>query len=236
MRAVSTVNQEASSGDSQSSGSGPALSSLEEAPFLAGAAARSIRDLVGAAELRPHPAGTHVVRQGDLPTEVIVIKSGALRIYVNEPEGDRRDIRTMGPGQILGELGVVGGHRRTASAEALVDSEVWSIERDTFAEVYSSDPQIMIEIAKVMAPYILEDDELALDVLSLTLRTRVVKRLLELTSTSDTMVTLPRLATLSGGPQSDVIGILEQLEATGAIELTGAGVTVLDEELLLRYA
>lgn len=235
MRAVSTLNQEASGGDRESNGDEVVLASLEEAPFLKGATERSKKDLVAAAQLRPYPTGADVVRQGDMPTEVIVIKRGLLRIYVAEADGTRREIRTMGPGQILGELGVVGGHRRTASAEALTESEVWAIERDAFAEVYSSDPQVMIEIAKVMAPYILEDDELAVDVLTLTLRSRVAKRLQELTTSADTLITLPRLATLSGGPQSDVIGILEQLQAIGAIELTGAGVTVLDEELLSRF-
>ena len=235
MRAVSTLNQEASGGGAESSGGEVELASLEEAPFLTGASHRSKVDLQAAAEVKPYPAGSDVVRQGDMPTEVIVIKKGLLRIYVTEPDGTRREIRTMGPGQILGELGVVGGHKRTASAEALVDSEVWAIERDAFAEVYSSDPQVMIEIARVMAPYILEDDELAVDVLTLTLRSRVAKRLQELTTSPDILITLPKLATLSGGPQSDVIGILEQLQATGAIELTGAGVTVLDEELLRRF-
>jgi CRP-like cAMP-binding protein len=211
------------------------LRSLEEAPFLAGASDRSKRDLETASRVEFFERGADVVKQGDLPTSVIVIKRGSLRIYVLEADGVRRDIRTMGPGGILGELGVVGGHRRTASAEALDDAEVWIIERDAFAEVYTSDPQITIEIAKVMAPYILEDDELAMDVLALSLRGRVVKRLQELTST-DAEVTLPRLATLSGGPQSDVIGILEQLQREGAIAISRGGISVLDHELLGRFA
>jgi CRP-like cAMP-binding protein len=208
---------------------------LDDAAFLAGAAARSKKELAAASQLKTYDAGSDVVKQGELPTEVIVIKKGSLRIYIVEPSGIRRDIRTMGPGQILGEMGVIGGHRRTASAEALEETEVWEIDRDAFAEVYSSDPQITIEIAKVMAPYILEDDEVALDVLALDLRSRVVKRLQELAS-SGAAVTLPRLATLSGGPQSEVVRILEQLERLGAIELGGSGIRVVDPDILRQFA
>lgn len=234
MGAMTTDNQETSTHHPDSLEPEFELRSLEEAPFLAGASERSKKDLEAAARIESYEPGTDVVKQGDLPTEVIVIKRGSLRIYVLEPDGVRRDIRTMGPGQILGELGVVGGHRRTASAEALDNAEVWIIERDAFAEVYASDPQITIEIAKVMAPYILEDDELAMDVLALSLKGRVVKRLQEL-STSEAEVTLPRLATLSGGPQSDVIRILEQLQREGAIAVTGGGISVLDQDLLGRF-
>ncbi|HYI44139.1 MAG TPA: Crp/Fnr family transcriptional regulator [Actinomycetota bacterium] len=232
---MSTDNQETSTPPPESFEPEFELRTLEEAPFLVGASERSKKDLEAAAKVQYFEAGMDVVKQGDLPTEVIVIKRGEVRIYVLEPDGVRRDIRTMGPGQILGELGVLGGHRRTASAEALSDAEVWVVERDAFAEVYSSDPQITIEIAKVMAPYILEDDELAMDVLALNLRGRVVKRLQEL-SMSESAVTLPRLATLSGGPQSDVIGILEQLQREGVIEVTGGGINVLDQGLLERFA
>ncbi|MEA2447963.1 MAG: family transcriptional regulator, cyclic receptor protein [Actinomycetota bacterium] len=234
MRAMSTANQEASGAHPESFEPEFQLRTLEEAPFLVGASDRSKKDLEAASRVEFFDEGSDVVKQGELPTEVIVIKKGSLRIYVDEPDGLRRDIRTMGPGQILGELGVLGGHRRTASAEALTDTEVWVIERDAFAEVYSSDPQITIEIAKVMAPYILEDDELAMDVLSLSLRGRVVKRLQELT-TSEAAVTLPRLATLSGGPQSDVISVLEQLQREGAIQLSGGGISVVDHELLSHF-
>ena len=235
MGAMSTDNQETSAPHREDFDKEYELPSLEQAPFLVGASDRSKKDLEAAARVEYYEPGTDVVKQGDLPTEVIVIKRGSLRVYVLEPDGLRRDIRTMGPGQILGELGVIGGHRRTASAEALDEVEVWIIERDAFAEVYSSDPQITIEIAKVMAPYILEDDELAMDVLALNLRGRVVKRLQEL-SASEAAVTLPRLATLSGGPQSDVIGVLEQLQREGAIEVSGGGISVVDHDLLGRFA
>jgi CRP/FNR family transcriptional regulator/CRP/FNR family cyclic AMP-dependent transcriptional regulator len=194
-----------------------------------------VKELEDAAHLRTFESGNLVVKQGDPPTEVLVIRSGSLRIFVDDPDGTRRDVRTLGPGQILGELGVVGGHHRTASAEALEQSEVWMIDRDAFASVYRSDPQVTIEIAKVMAPYILENDELAVDVLAMDLRGRVAKRLLEL-SRIDGPVTMPRLAMLSGGPQSQVIRIVERFREFGLIELSSEGITVVDSEQLEHFA
>jgi len=229
MGAMSASNQEASAEKA-------VLEDLDEAPFLSGASTKSKKELEAAANLTMFEPGNLVVKQGDPPTEVLVIRSGSLRVFVDDPDGTRRDVRTLGPGQILGELGVVGGHHRTASAEALEDTEVWLIDRDAFAEVYRSDPQVTIEIAKVMAPYILENDEIAVDVLAMDLRGRVAKRLLELSGDGAGVITMPKLAMLSGGPQSQVIRIVERFREFGLIELTSEGITVVDAEQLEHFA
>jgi CRP-like cAMP-binding protein len=224
MEGMATRNQEASPSPSA------AISSLGQAPFLATAGSESKHKLEAAAELRTYRAGETIFRQGDTADSVIFIRSGGVRIFVEQPDGHRIELRTLGPGEIFGELSVVGGGPRTANAQAATDVEVWSIDRETFGDVYRSDQQVAIEIAKITAPYVLADED-AGDVTVAGLSTRVARSVMDM-SEAKAAVTVPELARMTGARVSNVIGVLEQFEAGGLIAIGSKGIEIVDPEQL----
>ena len=224
MEGMSTRNQEGSALPSA------AISSLGQAPFLATAGSESKNKLESAADLKTYPAGSTIFRQGDAADSVIFIRSGAVRIFVEQPDGHRTELRTLGPGEIFGELSVVGGGPRTANAQAATDVEAWSIDRETFGAVYRSDQQVAIEIAKITAPYVLADED-AVDVTVAELRARVAGSVIDMAK-AETAVTVPELARVTGARISNVIGVLEQFEAGGLIAIGSDGIEITDQEQL----
>ncbi len=210
------------------------IGSLGDAAFLATAEGSSKEALEAAAELKSWPAGTTIFSQGDAADSVLFIRSGAVRIFVERHDGNRIELRTLGRGEIFGELGVVGANRRTANAQAATDVEAWSIDSDAFGAVYRSDERVAIEIAKITAPYVLTDEETA-DVTVGDLRVRVVRSIMEM-SDSSTSVTVPELARVADARVSNVIATLEQLEAGGLIAIGADGIEIVDQEQLSALA
>ena len=151
---------------------------LDEIQFLSGASARGRNRIADRIELRDHPEGDVLFREGDPPEHLFVIREGAIDIVVSLPDGNEEVQRTLGPGRILGELGILGGHARTATARAAKPTQLWAIERDAFLELYESEPTVSVEIASSMASYLLDADGVAEDLLFLDLQGRVAKRLL----------------------------------------------------------
>lgn len=151
---------------------------VDEIHFLGGASARGRSRVIDRIELREYPEGDTIFREGDPPEYLFVIRDGTVDIVVTLPDGGEEVQRTLGPGRILGELGILGGHARTASARAAESAELWAIERDAFLELYESEPTVGVEISSSMAAYLLDADGVAEDLLFLNLEGRVAKRLL----------------------------------------------------------
>ena len=160
----------------------------QEIPFLRDATARGRSRVMERTRLVPFPQGGVVFNEGDPPEELFVIADGEIEIVWAAPDGSEEIQRTLGPGRVLGELGILGGHARTATARAAEPSNLWAIEREAFLELYETEPTVSVAIASAMAPYLLDADVVAEDLLFLNLEGRVAKRLLAFLDTEGTGV------------------------------------------------
>lgn len=212
------------------------VAALASSRFLSVASRRSLARLAETATLITFPAGTALFNQKDLPTSVFVIHEGRVRVFRREPDGSVEELRTLAPGAIVGELGVLAGHRRTAAAEAIEDTTAWSIERGAFVEIFKSEPAVSIELAKMMAPYLMDDDAVAEDLLFLDLRARVAKRLLSVARGAGSVenparelkLTDDNVAMMAGGTAEDVRYILSEMETNGLLRTEPGRIHLLD--------
>lgn len=84
--------------------------------------------------------GEHVVVEGEQGDEAYVIESGRCEVH-REVDGRRTVIRTMGPGEVFGEMAVLSPGARTASVTALEETTLLCITAQTLqAEVDSMKP------------------------------------------------------------------------------------------------
>jgi CRP-like cAMP-binding protein len=84
--------------------------------------------------LRPFEAGagTTLFRQGDPGGRMYAIEHGLVEVAAHLP--GERDMRlaTLGPGELVGELSLVNGGRRTASVRVLQDTAGYTIDSRAF--------------------------------------------------------------------------------------------------------
>lgn len=78
------------------------------------------------------PAGEAVVEQGDPATHFYVVKSGEVEVSQRLPDGSERVIRTHGPGDTFGEVGILRRSPRTASIRAIGDAVVMQLPAEEF--------------------------------------------------------------------------------------------------------
>ena len=89
----------------------------------------------GAPELptRTFPKGAVVVREGETNDEAYVIREGTCQAY-KTIDGERIALRTMGSGDVFGELSVVSSKPCTASVEALEELTVQVVDATTLRD------------------------------------------------------------------------------------------------------
>jgi CRP-like cAMP-binding protein/Zn-dependent protease len=90
-------------------------------------------DLAGRVSLRSVRALQPVFRQGDRPTGFYVVRSGRIGIEEEDPDtGDTQVLRVLSRGDSFGELGLLEGAPRSATARAVDESELFEIDKGTF--------------------------------------------------------------------------------------------------------
>ena len=83
-----------------------------------------------------HPAGSTIVRQGDLGDKFYVIKAGTVEVR-RLPEGAEAEttVGRLGRGEYFGEIALLMNVPRTASVIADTDVELLSLDTNSFEEV-----------------------------------------------------------------------------------------------------
>lgn len=79
--------------------------------------------LVGLCERCIYEAGETVVTEGDRKRDLLILQKGRIRIEKKDQHGAPRTLSTLEPPTVLGEIGLVMGAPRTATAIAETEAE-----------------------------------------------------------------------------------------------------------------
>jgi len=92
-------------------------------------------------------AGTYVFREGELGTEMFVVRSGRIEIQKRGPSGDQL-IAALEKGDPFGEMVVLDDVSYGVSAVATQDSELVRLNRAMFDRVLRGNPEIAVRIMR----------------------------------------------------------------------------------------
>ena len=80
-----------------------------------------------------------IFHQGDPGDALHIVSSGAVKIVLPSLEGEEAIIATLRSGDFFGELAMLDGAPRSATAVALEASETWTLTREQFLAVLDQD-------------------------------------------------------------------------------------------------
>jgi CRP-like cAMP-binding protein len=119
------------------------------------------------------PAGTILFYEDDPGTNMYLIVEGSLQVSKRLVEGSDKVLSTLGTGQYVGEMSLLTGAKRSATVQAVVDSQVIEIDRDTFLDLLHHQPQLGLDIMRQMAHRLEHTNE---EVVLLALEVALVQR------------------------------------------------------------
>jgi NTE family protein len=133
---------------------------LGDASLLGTLPTAAQEELLGAASpVRLH-AREWLFREGDAADSLYFLVSGRLRVVV-ERDGETQIARLLGRGAAIGELAVLTGAPRSASIQAVRDSELLEIESARFLDLLIRDPEFGAELARSLARQLQQSGGLA---------------------------------------------------------------------------
>ncbi|HEX6868972.1 MAG TPA: MFS transporter [Candidatus Limnocylindrales bacterium] len=91
-------------------------------------------------------AGQRVIEQGDAADRVYLIDSGAFDVSQRAPDGATVALRTMGPGEVFGEIGILSSIPRTATVTAASAGRLFALDRDGFLGLVDAGPGLTTQL------------------------------------------------------------------------------------------
>ena len=182
------------------------------------------------------PRGTVIFRQGDRGDSMFVIERGRVRI-VFSCEGHAAEVAVLEPGAFFGELSLLGGAARTASAEVIEDADLLVIRRDTFVMMMQDDIDIVFRMLSDMGVRLARTDERFLALMLRVRRIRILGGCLRRISAggeTPAVLDVERLAEELQVAPPEVHATLAELAAQGAGTLRDGQFVIQDREHVTR--
>ncbi len=132
-----------------------------------------------AAAPQHYAAGETVFLQGDPCAGLYIVQEGWLKGIITSPAGREQIIRLLGPGDVFNEIGLLTDGRNLVTVQALEDSTLWVIERETMLRLMDEHPRLCRAITRNLAERVLHLMKLVEDLSMRTVKSRMARLLLE---------------------------------------------------------
>ena len=94
--------------------------------------------------------GEIIFHEGSVSDCAYVIAMGSIEIYTTTPQGEKV-LGTLGANEIFGEMGLIDGLPRSASARACETSVVFILTYQTFEKLVHKKPKALLPILKILS-------------------------------------------------------------------------------------
>ena len=192
---------------------------------------------------RDFRTGDVLFREGEQGEQMYVIQSGLVQI-LKRVGADERPLATLGRGEFLGEMAILNGKPRTATAVVLEDAHCLVIDAATLEQMISTNTEIALRLVKKLARRLDSADEMIQILLNPDPKARV---LLGLKRHADTFgeetglgvrlltsaVDLARDVGVDPAQVDDVLARLRRLRIASMDDL--GGIVVMDLPRLLEF-
>lgn len=185
--------------------------------------------------------GTMIFHKDQAGDALYVVSSGRVRLFVPAEGGEELTVDIAGPGEVFGELALLDGRPRSASAEAVEETVTYTINRETFQRALATIPGLAAGVIELLSARLRHVTEYAESLAFLDVHGRLARALLELADRYgvagegveiDLDLTQAELATMIGATRERVNRALAVFRAQGLVVLRGRKIVLRDAQRL----
>lgn len=215
---------------------------LTERSILSVCTRDELGDLLAISSVCKMKTGEEILAQGEEGNAIVVILAGVARISMIAPNGHEIVLDYAEPGAVIGEIAMLDGAPRTASATAMYTGRYLRVTRAATEAFIERHPKVALAMLRDMARRLRETDTTIESDRAFAAGPRLARFLKRLTDQKADGRKLT--GDLSQGELGNFVGmsrenINRQLAAwseAGVIELTNGKIRIVDDRYLARIA
>ncbi|HEX7495320.1 MAG TPA: Crp/Fnr family transcriptional regulator [Candidatus Limnocylindrales bacterium] len=224
-----------------------AVEALGRCRLFAGLGPEALEAIARSLRIRHFRRGEVLFHEGDPGDALFIVASGAVKVVVPSEEGEEAILATLKRGDFLGELALLDGAPRSASAIALEATDALTLPRDQFRALADAEPAIRGALLEAMARELRRLTRHVAELHFLDLTGRLAARLVRLAEEHgerladgsvrlDAPLTQSDLAAMIGATRQSVNKLLGEFEEEGLLRLERDSIVVADVPALARAA
>lgn len=216
------------------------LERLREVSLFRGLSDRELQELAAAAGERWFPRGALIFSAGDAGDALHLILAGAVKVFQLNDDGREQTLTVLGPGDCLGEVALLDGGSRSASAAALADTLLFTLPRSAFWQTLKRQSAIAEKLLALLATRLRVANRQVEQLAFRDARGRVAGTILALAEVHgtgpadrrriDLRLTHQELANLAGTTRETSTRILGELVDLGFLAMDGHYLVLRDQE------
>jgi CRP/FNR family cyclic AMP-dependent transcriptional regulator len=195
--------------------------------------------MVDQAGFRVVDKGQMVFWQGEEGDAMFVLLDGAVKLIVRSRDGEVMELHRHDAPATFGELAVLDGAPRSASAEAVERATLLVVTRRQLLHLLRDDEQVAEALLRTLGEIVRRTTRQVSDLAFLDLQGRVAAKLLDLVEPAQDRtrpITQVEMARMVGGARQTVNQVLRSLQSRGIIRAEGRSFLILHAEKLRRLA
>ena len=153
---------------------------IERNRLFRGLPTTTIEQIAALAARRTYKSGAVVFVQGDPGDALYGVAAGSVKISTSSAGGKEVSLNVMEPGDTFGEIALLDGQPRTASATALAATELVIVQRQQFVALMQRETRLAVHLIELLCKRVRWTSEQVEDTSFLPAPARIAKRLLSL--------------------------------------------------------
>jgi CRP/FNR family cyclic AMP-dependent transcriptional regulator len=206
-------------------GHGVTTTSLRVAHVFANSSDAALVQLAGVSVLRYVSRRAHVFRTGDPPNAAFLVLAGAVNVTVGDEEQRGTILAVVGPGELFGEMGVLDGQARSATAVAVTPCVLVEIGAADFMRCMAQNPDVADYVMRKLVRRLRVANRRVESLALLDVSGRVVRLLHEMAQTKDGVraisdrLSKQDIARMIGASREMVSRVMKDLHLRGLIDI-----------------
>lgn len=148
----------------------------------------ALQQLLQSSQPKVYKAHSPIFHEGDPGGSMQMILSGQIKISTITASGKECVLAFMGPGDVMGEMSLLDGGPRTASALVMEQSRILELTRDDFIRVLKNNPPTSLKIIEILCKRLRATSKMVEDSSLLAAAPRLSRTLLRLAATNGVKV------------------------------------------------
>ena len=207
---------------------------------------KQLQSLPDKLQPRRYQRGEVIFHEDDPAYRMHIIVDGRVKISIASEDGRERDIALFQSGDCFGEMALLDGSNRSATATAVDATETMVLFRQGFLDFLGENPELAADVNTMLVQRLRNVNQMLGDMVFLDVPTRVAKQLLALAETyaedakPGDQIVVPlgqdELARLVGASRETVSRALNSYRRLGMLDTSHRRITITDLARLERMA
>jgi len=217
---------------------------LKNVPLFSELDDEELQQLASVMREQHYKKHTTIVYVDDPGSALYILKSGLVKVTIEDQNGDEMILRMLYPTDFFGDMSLLDGMPRSATVTTQEASEVLTMSREHFLDIIEKSPKILLKTTAVLSKRLRKANELIHSLAFFDVYGKVARMLLNLAAERgrvteqgtviDMRLTQQELAELAGMTRETMARTLREFQQAGCIRVESGIISILEVDMLRR--